>query len=135
MAIESVINGVLTGAAGVVALVGTNIYPVVVPRSFAFVSPMGALVDAVSYQVVSGSSDITLDNKAWQEKRVQIDAWSKVYANTKAIQAAISAALDGYTQPGGGLLLAVSDITLDGFEEADDVFRCMVEYQVSYTGA
>jgi len=124
--IETTIRALLATNSGVSALVGANIFPVVLPRSFDFTQG-----DALTYAVVSGEEDVTLDSKQWSEKRIQIDAWSSTWLNTKNIQIAVKAALDGASVT--GLLLAYQTITLDTKDEAGDAFRSMVEYQVCFT--
>ena len=128
MTIEALIYSILSSNAGVSALVGTRVYPVVLPRSY---DPATA-GDALTFSAVSGDEEITLDGKRWGEKRIQIDAWSAQYANAKAIQTAVNNALDGAVNAAQGLTLAYQSITMDTYEDAINAYRVMVEYQVCF---
>ena len=125
--IEQGIQSLLSSAAAVSTLVSTRIYPVFVPQD----SPLPCL----SYQVVSGSSDYSVDGTAEIWKRIQFDAWGAQYADVKNIQNAVHAVLDGYNGvlPDGTLVWgAFRGLELDEFEADARIYRSMTEYSFHF---
>lgn len=81
------INGLLTQAAGLRALVSTRIYPDVMPDSPTY--------PAVTYQRLSGSSALgSTSDPPLKTATYQVSAWAKSRADALAVSAQIRAALD-----------------------------------------
>lgn len=88
MSIETGIYAVLTGDAGVSALVGTRIYPLVVPQD--------ASLPAIAYQRVSGGPTYTQDGDAnLTPARFQFTCLGSSYSQAKAVATAVRAAISG----------------------------------------
>lgn len=63
---------------GLTALVGTGIYPLMVPQ--------GAALPAVTYRRVSGERvHAMVDDPGLAYPRIQVDAWGATYASAKAV--------------------------------------------------
>lgn len=89
MGIERGIYSLLTGDAGVAALLGTRVYPEVLPQNPSY--------PAITYQVVSGGSEYEMEGPANQASpRVQIDCYAESAEGAIALKGAVMAALSGY---------------------------------------
>lgn len=120
--IEQGIYSLLRNDAGVAALAGTRVFPVLLPES--------PTLPALTYQVVGGSSDQTFETSGYQRLRVQLDCWGESYADAVTLRAAVSKAVDGYQGPlsdGTFLLDAQTLQTADFFEQEARQYRAMLE--------
>jgi hypothetical protein len=89
-AIEEAIYYLLSNDATVSGLVGTRIYPMVVPRN--------AAMPAIAYQQISGVREHTMTGPIGMVKaRFQINCWAETYATADAIAEAVRKELDGYS--------------------------------------
>ena len=125
--LESGLHSLLSADSTLSELVGTRIYPVFVPESTAF--------PCLSYQVVSGSSDVALDDTVVREKRIQFDAWAQTYGVSKQIESALAEILEGYSgtlEDGTTILDCVPSITLDNWEATSHIYRITAEYTLSF---
>lgn len=126
--LEQGINALLQSATSITSIVGTGgIYPVLVPE--------GSSYPCLSYQVVTGASDFSLDGTFETEKTIQFDAWGKAYADTKSIQNALHQLLDGFSGAlADGTLVngAFRGLELDDFESDARVYRALTEYTFHY---
>lgn len=123
--IESGITSLLNGS--IEALVGNRIYPVTIPE--------GSALPCLSYQVISGASDYSMDGSAETEKTFQFDAWGKAYADVKAIMQALHSVLDGFSgtlSDGTEVTGTFRGIELDDFESEARVYRSLTEYTFHY---
>lgn len=116
--LEKRIYAVLTGYTGVSALVGTRVYPLVLPQKCTF--------PAISYLRVSGGQQMNLSGYSRLEApRIQVDAWAESYGQAKDLAAAIRAALLSATD------FKVSDISdRDLFEDSSALFRVSTDFTV-----
>lgn len=108
MTIESALYTHLTNDSNVTELVGTRIYPLVVPQD--------ADLPAIAYQRISGPRTHTHDgatNPAWA--RLQLTMVATRYSGAKALAEVVRQSLDGLAGSLGGVRAAV---TLDN--EVDD---------------
>lgn len=115
MRAESVIYTLLTGNAGVTALVGAKIYPGRLPQN--------TVMPAISYELVSGHEILPINAQAGGvllRSRVQVTVLAKSYAETKAVHEAARKAL--LFQRGLIGAVRVISITRDliGADERDD---------------
>lgn len=125
--IEEGVNQLLSADAALSALVGSSIYPVLVPEQTTW--------PCVSYQVASSVTDYTVDGAAETAKRMQFDCWGLTYASTKQVQTAVSNVLDGFTGllPDGTVIKgAFRGVDLDAYDSGHRVFRALVEYVFHY---
>jgi hypothetical protein len=117
------VNQFLTDDAPLTAVLATAPWPVLVPESSAY--------PCLSYQVVSGSEQCTLDGKSAQRKRVQFDAWAKRYAECEAIVLALRNLFSCFT---GTLSDGTRVLSTFKINEIDDwgfdgrCYRITVEY-------
>lgn len=117
-ALEADLYTVLSGAAGVTALVSTRIYPVLLPPDVTY--------PAVTYQYITGDYNAALSgDTALERARVQIDAWSEVASNPAAIQDAIRTALGATSRFKALTLYSRSD-----FDAPSEKYRQTVDYSL-----
>ncbi len=104
MTIEDGMYTELTSDAGVSALVGTRVHPMLRPK--------GGTLPAITYQRISSIRDNSLDGPMdYVSYRIQIDCWAGTYAQAKALGDAVRAALNGVSTTLGGE--AVQFVTLE----------------------
>lgn len=122
MSIESGLYAKVTGNAGVSALIGTRLYPLVLPQN--------PTLPAASYQVISGDSAYTIGTQAAQirKPRFQISAWASSYDTAKSVIRAIRTALDHQTASWSGV--TVLGVVFEG-EEIDFYDSETKEYQIT----
>ena len=126
--IEQGLTTLLSNNPQLQTLIGTCLYPVLVPEQTTY--------PCLSYQAVSASSDYALEGSSERWKRLQFDAWGQAYADCKNVMAALDAALDGLTGalPDGTVVLGAfrGGVELDLSEPYSRTFRTMVEYTFHY---
>lgn len=89
MAIEAALFELLTEDAGVAGLVGSRVYPVVLPQN--------PTLPAVVYQELrTAALSATGGDTGRRESRMQVSYWAESYAGVKAGKAALVALLSGY---------------------------------------
>jgi hypothetical protein len=129
--IEPAIYALLTETPGVAALVGTRVYPVVLPQN--------PTMPAITYQRTSAQrTRSTLGPSGLTRSGFQIDCWSASYLNAKSLCAAVRAAIDGYretvTGPGvteGNRMGAVMvEGDRDFREESPSLYRVSIDITV-----
>jgi len=95
MALTSNIRWLLTSDAGVTALVGTRIYPLILPQN--------PTLPAISYGLISAIRDTNLSSMVGLvEVRYQFDCWALTLLEAEAMADALRAALHGFQGPVGG---------------------------------
>ena len=118
------------------ALVGSRVYPVLIPKS--------ATLPAVSLQVVSNLPSDTKSGVSTVDLiRLQVDSYGTTYATAAAVDEAVRGAIDKYagTVNVTGVNLAASGVnytiggvryetTQDIFEDQSEVFRLSSDYIV-----
>ena len=77
----------LTSASGVSALVGSNIYPVVLPTD--------PTLPAIDYNIVAGSVDGTFNCRGTTKLRFEVNCWAADYLDAITLRSAVIDALDG----------------------------------------
>jgi hypothetical protein len=96
--VEAGIYAILAADPTVSPLVGTRIYPGMLPQ--------GATLEAIVYQRVSGPREDTLGGVATLvHPRIQIDCFAETYAEAKALATAVRAAFDGYSGAAAGVTI------------------------------
>lgn len=90
IAIESVLYSLLVGDATVGGLVGTRVYPAIVPQN--------ASLPATTYQQLSGVREHTCAGpQGMASPRFQINCWADTYAEARTLSDAVRVLLDGYS--------------------------------------
>ena len=115
MRAEQVVYTLLTGNAAVAALVGTKIYPGLIPQNTA--------MPAVTYELVSGVEILPINAQAGGvilRSRVQVSVLARTYTEVKNIQEAIRGALLFKSGLTAGVQVIAITRELIGSDERDD---------------
>ena len=116
---EKYLVATLKGNAPLAALVGTRIFPLIVPQGTDF--------PCISYQRISGMPANTLSgHSGLEEIDLQIDVWAKTYAEAKEIAKAVRAAMPATGTPFSAHLRTDEDLPGDD----GTYFRVSMEYTV-----
>lgn len=116
--LEPRIVSALTGYTAVAALVGTRVYPLVLPQK--------AALPAVSYLRVDGVQDSNLSgNSGLEAVRVQVDCWGRTYAQAKGLADDVA---DAMASGFGNECVWLSD--RDQYEDGAKVFRVILEFSI-----
>jgi hypothetical protein len=100
--IEDAIQALLTGDAGVSALIGTRCYPVIIPDQ-----EQDPTVSLAVYQVISDLPTYTLaDGVAVMTARIQFTAWAQTAKAAKQLFLAINAVVAEYAGTSAGVAIA-----------------------------
>ncbi len=130
MSADAVVYALLTGAGAVTAIVGTRIYPVVLPR--------GVPTPAIVYEMVSGPRLPAIDAYATTHctrTRMQINLLSKDHTVAHTLRAAVVAALQ--FQRGSIASTTVHSVLHAGegpvsFDQALEVFQLPVDFLITH---
>lgn len=115
---EQQLRAALVGHAGVTALVGARVYPLLIPE--------GTPLPCVTYQRVSGTPENTLEgHSGLEEVMVQVDCWSATYGGAKALAKQVRAAMAA--APFGSYLDQDRDL-YDG-EPNNTIYRVSCDYR------
>lgn len=127
--IEAGLVSLLNGTSAITNLCAGRIYPVVMPE-------LGQ-PPCIVYQLVSSVSQYSNDGPSgFVTARMQLTAWAASYADAKALDAAVRAALDGYTgtlPDGTDVANVLIDNGLDYYEKDSRLFRVSTDYRVLYS--
>jgi hypothetical protein len=123
--LEPKIFTALSGNSAVAALVGTRIYPLILPQK--------CPLPAVTYQRISGGKVFSCSGYSGLEgSRIQVDCWAvdvrggaRGYPTVKALAAAVIAAMQAATT------FRVSNVNdRDLFEDAQNIYRVSIDFSV-----
>jgi len=119
----------LTADAGITALVGTRIYPQLLPQAPMF--------PAISYQVVSGFRETAMDGPAGVNRaRLQFDCWASTYLQAEAVANAVRVAIDGFKGSIGSPARVLQSVFFAGerdlYEPDPPAFRRSADYLITY---
>ncbi len=130
MLLEAAIYSQLSTYAGLAALTGTRIYPLLLPQD--------PTLPAVTYQTISRvMEEVRGAGPRYAETRVQIDCWAASYSSAKAVAEQVRAALQDYTGTmggAGGVPVLDGDMTseTDVYEPDALLHRVMVEALITH---
>jgi hypothetical protein len=127
MTISEALRAFLLAQPSIAALVGTRIYPQVLPQKPAY--------PAITYAQVSGIRVRGLDGPTGRARpRIAVNSWGASHREMDAVASAVRAALDGYAGPMGDLVVdsAVLDNEIEFFEEDAGVHRKLQDYIISH---
>lgn len=113
--IEEALRTVLTGNGTVSGLVGTRIYPLVLPQ--------GVTLPAIAYQRISGVREHTHDKTGdLARPRFQWTCVATTYSSAKALANAVRAALDNYRATASTVVIEAIYVEneIDVFNESED---------------
>lgn len=113
---EAEVYNLLKNDAGVNALVGGRIYPLVAPQNV--VRPY------MTYRVISGLKIQCMGGEIYQgDYRFQIDVWSETYSSAKATSTAVKSALVGFMDS--------NSISIeDDYEDETELFRQIIDFKI-----
>lgn len=133
--IDAGLVALLQANAGLEALIGTRIYPDVLPDE--------PTLPAITYQFLGGNSKPTFNTSGMQKLRVEFNCWSASWpqggtkAQAAAVRDALVAALNGYQGTlTDGTRLLTADLIHPGmsfFERELLQYRCLIEFYLLYT--
>lgn len=123
MAIETALFTLITGDAGVSALIGTRMYPSLMPP--------GATLPCVVYDEVNTETVVRADgDSGLRTAQYMLHYWATSYSGVKAGKAAIVAAINGYQ--GGAIDRIEVNAMRDDYEPDTQYYRQIIEFEVRY---
>ena len=123
MSIETDLLDILEANAGVSALIGTRIYPMLLPQT--------PTLPAIVYSVISAMRTARHGGRASiGEKRIQFSCWGSTYSGAKALADQVRLALDGTkpTTEGAALIAGEHDI----YDTETGWFHISMDFMVQY---
>lgn len=117
--LEQNIASVLQAQSAIATLVGTRVYPIVLPED--------PTLPAATYQIVGSSSNPTLTNAGMQKIRLQIDCWGDVYGDAVTLRDAVATSLDGYQDTNVQFLLLSKH---DDYDHELLQYRAIIEFYI-----
>lgn len=132
--IEPALYSLVTGDAGVSALIATRMYPALMPQN--------VTLPAVSYSVVVAPGDHHGTAASGYVSAIyRIDCWATTFAAARELAQAVREAIDGYrgtVTPAGSPLVEVTigaillESERDLYEDESRVYRRSQTYRVNY---
>lgn len=126
MTIAALLHARLAADSGVSALVGTRIYPVILPQK--------PTVPAISYQQISNTEQD--GTSTLRETRYQVDCWDDGYAGVESVGDAVRAALEEWTDtdqtPRVKMCRVIGGFT--GYENETALYRVSVDVMCNTSG-
>jgi hypothetical protein len=105
--IESALHNILVNNTAVNALVGSGIYPNIIPQK--------AAIPAITYQQISGVRVHNMVEAVGMVKaRFQFNCWAASYAKTREIAKAVRLALDNYSGTASQTVIDVIHLDNEG---------------------
>jgi len=124
--IQAGIFNLLSQNTSIAALIGSRIYPVLLPED--------PTLPAMTYHTIGGASMPTLSTSGQQRMRMEFDCWGATYDDAATLRVTLIAALNGYrgTLSDGTTVLDTQLVGpgTDFFEDAPRTFRCLCEFYV-----
>lgn len=124
MSIESELFTLITGDAGVGALIGTRMYPKLMPPE--------ATLPAIVYGEVATETVVQADGDTNARMgRYSVSYWATSYSGIKAGRAALLSAVNGYA---GGSIGRIAVLAMaDDYEPETQYFRQVMELEIFYS--
>ena len=127
MSIDVLLYSALANNSGVSALVGTRIYPLILPKN-------KPTYPAITYQRISNTA--TNGSTALRESRWQVNCWGATYTAAHGLAVAAKAALEEHKDtnqtPGIKQSYVVNEI--DDYDDQTKVYRVIVDVILVTTG-
>lgn len=122
MTLEEALRTVLVGDAGVSALVGTRVYPLVIPN--------GASYPAIAYQTIGREMSQTQSGAiSPEDARIQLTCVCTSYAGAKSLMEAIRNAVDG--KDISGMTVFVESVR-DDYAESGKAYVQRIDLKILY---
>ena len=128
MAIQDGIYAFLIADAGVSAIVGTRVYPILMPQNPTF--------ELITYQKISGVRGKQLSGTTGYARPViQIDCWAESFLTAQTLADAVRSAVDGYSGLMGSDVVDRAQIMneMDLYENETQIFRVSQDYEIWHT--
>lgn len=128
--IEQAIYERLTTYAGLAALVGARVYPVILPQSPALPAVTYTKVTNEHVQSHGGASGLAMP-------RFQVDSWATTYASAKAVAEQVRLALLGFRGAVAGVLIGgvLAETETDVYEPETRIYRVSQDYRIAHEEA
>jgi hypothetical protein len=117
--IETALFTALSTASTVIALCGTRIYPLVLPKD--------PTLPAIDYKFVTGNNTPTMNTNGVQRYRVEVNCWGDTYLDAVSLRNAVVKALSGYR---AGTMTVEYLMPQDFFDDELLQYRAMAEFYV-----
>lgn len=128
MTIDDALYSLISGDAGVAALISDRVYPDLLPEKVTF--------PAMTYQEISLTPTVSHDGDSHlDESRYQFDCYAATRSGARAIADALRTLLSGKrtSQPGFVIHSAFLANALSGYETGLNAWRYTVDYLISYS--
>jgi hypothetical protein len=119
--IESSLFDVLSTAAAITSLVGTRVYPVVLPTD--------PTLPALVYLFVGGTGQPSFSTRGMQKARVEINCWGTSYSSAVTLREAVIQTLAGYSDENFEAMYMQS---IDFFDHDLLQYRATAEFYIFY---
>ena len=120
---EGAIRAAILASAPVAAMVGTRVYPMMLPQ--------GPTLPAIVYQRISTVPDMLVEGPGFAPIRMQLSMWATTFDGARTLADAVVTALHGYH--GGELRLSRLINLLDDYEPDTKLFRVIADFRVHHT--
>ena len=121
MSVESELVSLLINNAGVAALVGTRVYPVVLPQN--------PTLPAIVYQELRTATLVQSSGDTGSRRgRYMLSLWATTYTPTKTLQSAVLTAINGVAS--GSLERIAADAMRDDLDPDTGWFRQIIEIEI-----
>ncbi len=119
MSADSKLYTRMANYSGISTLVGTRIYPLILPQNVTF--------PAVVYQRISGTAQN--GTTSIREARYQLSCWSATFSGTKALADQVRGAMEEWSSGGTGTLVRMCRVVneLDDYEPDEKVYRTIID--------
>lgn len=123
-AIEALLLTKLTGTTGVSTLVGTRVHPNVLPQNVTY--------PAIRYLLTDSPAQNVTGKNRFLRARVQLDVYGATYAAAKAVAVAVRSALNRWSAPTDGVILAWIDDETDVDDAEEQMARISMDVVITY---
>jgi len=126
--LEQAIYSYISTYPGLIALVGSRIYPLVMPQNPTY--------PAVVYSRVSRVYEKDLLGTAWNQSRVQFSVYAKEYLEAKRVAEQLRAAFRDYKGEINGINVMLADVTneIDLYEPDKALYHVLVDILIIHKG-
>jgi hypothetical protein len=123
--VEQLLYTRLTTDIGVAALVGTRVYPLILPQD--------PILPAVVYRRISTGEFHTHDEAGGlRESRVQVDCLAQTYAGAKQIATAVLSSLNGWLDRDNDILACLLQNEFEVYEDITGISRIIIDFMIKY---
>lgn len=128
MMLEQAIYSYISTYPGLIALVGSRIYPLVMPQNPTY--------PTVVYSRVSRVYEKDLSGTAWNQSRMQFSVYATKYSDAKAVAEQIRAAFRDYKGEINGINIMLADVTneIDLYEPDTALYHVLVDILIIHKG-